>query len=170
MSKKVKLKNRNGEYLYPYTDNIPTASTTTAGKVKLDGSAVSGSMNAITSGAVYTALSKLEQKEHSIYQTLSVMSGVSVDLNDNISIYRKETAQNITLTFNGNALTKKQNVITFELYLILTADGLTITCPSTVIWLSGEAPDTSKTQKYLFAFRSFDSGATWIGNLQGVYA
>lgn len=53
----VKLKNRSGDYLYPYTENIPTASTSTAGKVKLDSSPTSGSNNAITSGAVYSALS-----------------------------------------------------------------------------------------------------------------
>ena len=56
-NKNVKLKNRIGEYLLPYTDNIPAASTSTAGKVKLDSSPISGSDNAITSGAVYTALS-----------------------------------------------------------------------------------------------------------------
>ncbi len=52
----VKLKNRAGEYLQPYTENLPTASTSTAGKVKLDSSPTSGSNNAITSGAVYSAL------------------------------------------------------------------------------------------------------------------
>lgn len=52
----VKLKNRGGDYLYPYTDNIPTASISVAGKVKLDASPTSGSDNAITSGAVYSAL------------------------------------------------------------------------------------------------------------------
>lgn len=56
-NKNVKLKNKNGDYLYPYTDNIPTASTSAAGKVRLDSSPTSGSNNAITSGAVHTALS-----------------------------------------------------------------------------------------------------------------
>ena len=57
MTKNVKLKNRKGEYLEPYTENIPTATTSKAGKVKLDSSPTSGSSNAITSGAVHTALS-----------------------------------------------------------------------------------------------------------------
>ena len=56
MTKRVRLKNRSGEYLEPYTENIPTASTSTAGKVKLDNAPTSGSNNAITSGAVHTAL------------------------------------------------------------------------------------------------------------------
>lgn len=55
-NRNVKLKNKSGDYLYPYTDNIPTASTSTAGKVKLDSSPTSGSSNALTSGGAYTAL------------------------------------------------------------------------------------------------------------------
>lgn len=58
-TRNVKLKNRDGEYLHPYTDNLPTASTSTAGKVKLDTSPTLGSNNAITSGAVYTALNSV---------------------------------------------------------------------------------------------------------------
>lgn len=55
-NRNVKLKNKSGDVLYPYTDNIPTASTSTAGKVKLDSSPTSGSSNALTSGGAYTAL------------------------------------------------------------------------------------------------------------------
>lgn len=55
-NRNVKLKNRNGDYLYPYTENIPIASILTAGKVQLDSSPTLGSNNAITSGAVFTAL------------------------------------------------------------------------------------------------------------------
>ena len=58
-TRNVKLKNRAGEYLQPYTENLPTASTSTAGKVKLDSSPTSGSNNAITSGAVYSALNNV---------------------------------------------------------------------------------------------------------------
>lgn len=57
VNRNVRLKNLDGDYLFPYTDNIPTATSTTAGKVKLDLSPTSDSTNAITSGAVYSALS-----------------------------------------------------------------------------------------------------------------
>lgn len=59
-NKNVRLKNRNGDNLLPYTDNIPAASTSVAGKVKLDTSPASNSNNAITSGAVYTALNDIQ--------------------------------------------------------------------------------------------------------------
>ncbi len=55
--RKVKLKNKNGDYLYPYTDNIPVASTSSAGIVQLDDCATANSNNAVTSGAMYQALS-----------------------------------------------------------------------------------------------------------------
>lgn len=55
-NKNVKLKNLRGDYLYPYTDNVPTGSASVAGKVKVDSTPTSGSNNAISSGAVYSAL------------------------------------------------------------------------------------------------------------------
>lgn len=56
INRKVRLKNLDGDYLYPYTDNVPTATASVAGKVKVDATPVSGSANAISSGAVHTAL------------------------------------------------------------------------------------------------------------------
>ena len=55
-NRNVKLKNKSGDYLYPYTDNIPTATTSKAGIVKLDSAPTANSNNAITSGAVNTAI------------------------------------------------------------------------------------------------------------------
>lgn len=54
--KNIKLKNAAGDYLYPYTENIPTATTEIAGKVQLDDTPEANSSNAITSGGVKNAL------------------------------------------------------------------------------------------------------------------
>ena len=70
-NRNVKLKNRNGDYLLPYTDNIPTASALTAGQVKLDSSPTSGSNNAITSGAFYTALDSVNATINGIETDMS---------------------------------------------------------------------------------------------------
>ncbi len=198
-TRKVKLKNKSGDYLYPYTDNIPTASTSTAGKVKLDSSPIAGSNNAITSGAVYTALNnkldktgtaakatadangnniastyatktELQTQVYSIYQAKADISGTDVILKDETTIYQKTVSQNTTFTFNLNSLSKKNQVITFELFLSLSAANLTLKFPSTVSWLGSTVPSTTTAQKYLFAFRSFNAGQTWLGNLQGVFA
>ena len=54
--KNIKLKNAEGDYLYPYTENLPKASTTAHGAVQLDDMPTAGSTNALTSGGVKTAL------------------------------------------------------------------------------------------------------------------
>ncbi len=55
-NKKIKLKNAAGEYLEPYTENIPVASTTQAGKVQLDNTPTLNSLHALTSGGAKTVL------------------------------------------------------------------------------------------------------------------
>ena len=46
VDRKVRLKNLDGDYLYPYTDNIPAATANVAGKVKVDTLPVSASADA----------------------------------------------------------------------------------------------------------------------------
>lgn len=58
--RKVKLKNREGDYLLPYTDNIPIDTTATV-----------NSQKPITSGAVYTALNNLTTAQHTIKSELT---------------------------------------------------------------------------------------------------
>ena len=54
-TKKIKLKNAAGDYLYPYTENLPTATETAKGVVQLDKTPTENSTNALTSGAAKTA-------------------------------------------------------------------------------------------------------------------
>lgn len=88
----VKLKNRSGDYLYPYTENIPTASTSTAGKVKLDSSPTSGSNNAITSGAVYTALNSVNTTisglQNDVGHMQTSITGINTTLDDKLDSSR----------------------------------------------------------------------------------
>ena len=87
-NKNVKLKNLNGDYLYPYTDNLPTGSASVAGKVKVDSTPTSGSSNAISSGAVYTALAgKLGTTETAAKAT------ADADGNNIASTYLKKTEE-----------------------------------------------------------------------------
>ncbi len=58
--RKVKLKNREGDYLLPYTDNIPIDTTVTA-----------SSQKPITSGAVYTALNHLTSAQNTMKSELT---------------------------------------------------------------------------------------------------
>lgn len=76
VDRKVRLKNLDGDYLYPYTDNIPAATANVAGKVKVDTLPVSGSVNAISSGAVFSALANKLDKT-------ATASKASADANGN---------------------------------------------------------------------------------------
>ena len=109
-------------------------------------------------------------KDLSLYQAISELSGTDIVLQDEVVIYTKSVSTSTIFTFNAAGLTKTDRAITFELYLTVTADNLTMTFPSSVSWLNGMAPVITTAQKYLFAFRSFDNGTTWIGNLQGSFA
>lgn len=54
--KNIKLKNASGDYLYPYTENLPIATTEKAGVVILDDTPTESSTNALSSGGAKIAL------------------------------------------------------------------------------------------------------------------
>ena len=59
--KNIKLKNAAGDYLHPYTENLPVATTDKAGVVILDETPTENSANALSSGGAKNALdSKLD--------------------------------------------------------------------------------------------------------------
>lgn len=82
-NRNVKLKNKSGDYLYPYTDNIPTATTSKAGIVKLDNTPVANSNNAITSGAVNTALATVNTSLAAKLDTTGTAAKATADADGN---------------------------------------------------------------------------------------
>ena len=118
MTKNVRLKNRSGEYLEPYTENVPTASTSTAGKVKLDSSPTSGSNNAITSGAVYTALAgKLGTNETAAKATADASGNniVNTYLKKDLPVTTLATSGTISLADNSVNRITPSGTVTFSL-------------------------------------------------------
>ena len=118
MTKNVRLKNRSGEYLEPYTENVPTASTSTAGKVKLDSSPTSGSNNAITSGAVYTALAgKLGTNETAAKATADASGNniVNTYLKKDMPVTTLATSGTISLADNSVNRITPSGTVTFSL-------------------------------------------------------
>lgn len=85
MGKNVKLKNLNGDYLYPYTNNVPT-----------DSIPINNSENLITSGAVYTALSNKLDTNGTATKALADANG-----NDIPSTYQPKSMPVITLSSIG---------------------------------------------------------------------
>ncbi len=78
VTKNIKLKNADGDYLYPYTENLPTASTSAKGAVKLDSTPTSGSNNALTSGGAKTALDNKLDKTATAEKATADASGNTI--------------------------------------------------------------------------------------------
>ena len=55
-NKRIKLKNATGDYLEPYTTNVPDATTSAKGLVQLEATPTANSTKALTSGGAKTAL------------------------------------------------------------------------------------------------------------------
>ena len=100
-------------------------------------------------------------------QALTNSSSVTISLSRSKAIYTSNPTMTTTYSFSTTNLSLTSSIsYTFELYVnMATVYGLNF--PSTVKWQDGESPDLSSTGKYLFAFRTMDAGATWLGNLQG---
>ena len=117
-NKNVKLKNLNGDYLYPYTDNIPTGSASVAGKVKVDSVPTSGSDNAISSGAVHTALAgKLGTTETAAKATADENGNniINTYLKKNENVTTLATSGTIALADNSVNRITPTDAVTFSL-------------------------------------------------------
>lgn len=74
-TKKIKLKNANGDYLEPYTTNVPDASETTKGLVQTESAPTANSEKVPTSGGVKTALDGKLDKTATAEKATSDASG-----------------------------------------------------------------------------------------------
>lgn len=180
-TRKVKLKNKGGDYLYPYTDNIPTATTSKAGIVKLDSSATSGSNNAITSGTVYTVLNTVNTSLNSKLGKTETAAKATADANGNTisttyalqkqTVTTLATSGTISLTDNSVNRIIPAGTVTFSLpaisdntifHQILVQ--MTLSAVHTInlganVYFGGEAP-TFEAAKYNIVYEH--NGTNWV--------
>lgn len=105
----------------------------------------------------------------SVYQKMKDITNTTISLIDGISIYKlNNLTSTMTVSFVHTALSNLSidRVITFELYIPVSSTVPTITWPTGVVWIAGETPTFEANMNYLLAFRSFDQGVNWIGNMQ----
>lgn len=106
-NRNVKLKNVDGEYLYPYTENIPK-----------DATPVSNSSNPITSGAVYTALQNKLDKTGTAQKATSDGNGNNIASTyalKNTAVSTLGTSGTISLSDNSVNRIKPTGNVTFSL-------------------------------------------------------
>ena len=87
----------------------------------------------------------------------------AISLVPNSNYYTIEPTSATTFTFPSVSAGK---VYTFELKVTLSSV-YSLTFPSSVVWMNGEAPDMSEVGVYFLVFRTDDGGNTWYGNSQG---
>ena len=139
-----------------------------------------GAADVATQGFVEKATNKAPQ---TLYQNITKPSVISskctINLADNCTMYSLETdtTRQATVEFNNSPIYSHINPlennyystirpITFEIYRpAYNVEDNTI-WPSTITWLSGSVPKLESGYAGLYAFRSFNGGASWIGNLQ----
>lgn len=105
-----------------------------------------------------------------LYQhMLDVGDATTIQLSKNFTLYSKVINTTTTLEF---AMPTDYNtslgVLTFELLIDMTS-ACTIAWnydQNHLKWNGGTAPLFNAVKKYLLAFRTFDGGVTWIGNLE----
>ena len=86
-TKRIKLKNANGDYLEPYTTNVPEATTSAKGIVQLEATPTASSTKALTSGGAKTALDNKLDKTATAAKATADASG-----NNIVDTYATKTA------------------------------------------------------------------------------
>ena len=86
-TKRIKLKNANGDYLEPYTTNVPEATTSAKGIVQLEATPTASSTKALTSGGAKTALDNKLDKTGTAAKATADASG-----NNIVDTYATKTA------------------------------------------------------------------------------
>ena len=116
-TKRIKLKNANGDYLEPYTTNVPDATTSAKGVVQLEDTPTASSTKALTSGGAKTALDNKLDKTATAAKATADASG-----NNIVDTYATKTALSEVETTANTAKSiaeGRARAVSFESYSAL---------------------------------------------------
>ncbi|MBQ9035683.1 MAG: hypothetical protein IJ099_06995 [Alphaproteobacteria bacterium] len=116
-TKRIKLKNATGDYLEPYTTNVPDASTSAKGIVQLEATPTASSTKALTSGGAKTALDNKLDKTGTAAKATADASG-----NNIVNTYATKTALSAVETTANTAKSiaeGRARAVSFESYSAL---------------------------------------------------
>lgn len=116
-TKRIKLKNANGDYLEPYTTNVPEATTSAKGIVQLEATPTASSTKALTSGGAKTALDNKLDKTGTAAKATADASG-----NNIADTYATKTALSAVETTANTAKSiaeGRARAVSFESYSAL---------------------------------------------------
>ena len=163
--------------MHSITDDNQSAIWVNADRFMIMGGGT-GHADVATQGFVEDAIQGCNVSMYQKPRSPSLWSGkINVELQDDVSIYDMTTAsgRSAFITIDTSALTKStytQNgytlnkIITFEMYFPASSYTDNLVWPGNIFWMNGERPTIEVNKNALFAFRSFDGGITWLGNMQ----
>ena len=96
-------------------------------------------------------------------QKITTVSGTTVTLGYDSSLYKVTISSTGTITFDCTGITLTDRAVTFEVWLVLSSV-VSFSFSNTITWV--EQPSFTTTGNYLMAFKSFDGGSTFLGNLE----
>ena len=172
-------------------DYATTASVTSTLENYVTGTALSTTLASYaTTASVTTALGDLAGSVAATYATQASLAGYSVTSHQHtvepveavpasgiITLARDKTQYVKTITgntvigFNASALNLgASDAATFELLIKMGAQVRQVLFGGSVTWLNGEEPYfNAANRSYLFAFRTYDGGNSWVGAYQGSF-
>lgn len=93
----------------------------------------------------------------------------SVKLQVNITLYNITPTSDLSIDFDiSDLIVSPLEIITFELLVNMAEKAYKINFGENVKWLDKNI-EYSEKGNYLFVFRTFNQGETWLGNLQGTF-
>ena len=156
------IKNKPAK-LSDFTDDLGNSPSHTHNQYLTSHQDISGKQDVLSAGEGIS-ISDNTISTKGITENISTVLGNTIELSYGYEIYKKIINENTTLNFDlTNLGTLTNKTATFELYLSMPS-AYTVSFPNSVIWLV--EPDLSESGNYLFVFRTFDSGATYLGNLE----
>jgi len=155
-------------------EKLGTTELDLSGYVKYTDVAGAGHISNKTATNKYLSPSNIDDvasvSARSMYDNMLEVSGGSVNLSEGCVMYKSEPTENTAYTFSTSALTQTTDspCVYFNLLVSMPSPvvSLDFTTNNTVTWVEDTTPNTSQGGKtYMFAFQSFDGGATWVGSL-----
>lgn len=100
---------------------------------------------------------------------VSSTENTSVKLELNTTLYNITPTSDMSISFDiSDLIISPLEIITFELLINMADTAYNITFTDNVKWLDKNIIYTDPAN-YLFVFRTFNQGETWLGNLQGSF-
>ena len=158
---------------YVTIDGLTTALANYVTTAYLSATLASYATSASVSNEIYSALLDyaLEDHQHTVTTVYSVPVSGLITLERDKASYVKTITGNTVVGFDTTGLGLGANdSATFELLLKMETYVYPVLFGNSIVWLNGEEPYfTEPNKSYLFAFRTYDGGNSWVGAYQGQF-